>query len=86
MQIGLVGLGKMGLSMVQRLTRGGHDVVGFDLAADAIARCAESGGTPALSLDVLVDRLRTPRIVWVMLPAGAPTAETIRALSRLLQA
>ncbi len=86
MQIGLVGLGKMGLPILQRLTRGGHDVVGFDAAEDALARCAEVGGTAAPSLEALVGRLSPPRVVWVMLPAGDPTKETIGSLSRLLRA
>ena len=85
MQIGLVGLGKMGMSMLRRLTRGGHDVVGFDVAADAVARCVEGGGTGAPTLEALASSLRAPRHVWVMLPAGAPTDETIRALAGLLQ-
>src|SRR5512134_2302888 len=85
MQVGLVGLGKMGLSMLRRLTRGGHDVVGFDVAQDALARCAESGGTGAASLDALVRGLRAPRVVWVMLPAGPSTSETIDSLAALLQ-
>jgi 6-phosphogluconate dehydrogenase len=86
MQIGLVGLGKMGLSMLERLTHGGHEVVGFDVASDAVARCAKLGGTGTRSLEALVGRLRAPRLVWVMLPAGEPTRETIRSLSALLQA
>jgi 6-phosphogluconate dehydrogenase len=76
----------MGMPMLQRLTRGGHDVVGFDLAEDAAASCVEFGATAAPSLEVLVSNLRTPRRVWVMLPAGDPTNETIRALSTMLQA
>ncbi len=86
MQIGLVGLGKMGLSILERLVAGGHDVVGFDVAPGAVARCSELGGTGAPSLEALVGRLRTPRVVWVMLPAGDPTKETIRSLAPLLQA
>jgi 6-phosphogluconate dehydrogenase len=85
MQIGLVGLGKMGIPILERLTRGGHDVVGFDRADDAVAQCVELGGTAAPSLDALVGSLRAPRIVWVMLPAGDPTKETIHTLSGLLQ-
>jgi 6-phosphogluconate dehydrogenase len=86
MQIGLVGLGKMGISMLQRLTRGGHEVVGFDLAEGAAERSVALGGTAAQSLEELVGSLRAPRLVWVMLPAGDPTGETIRSLSGLLQA
>jgi 6-phosphogluconate dehydrogenase len=85
MQIGLVGLGKMGLSLLRRLTGGGHQVVGFDVVPDAVARCVESGGTGASSLDALVSRLHAPRVVWVMLPAGAPTNDTIGSLATLLE-
>ena len=86
MQIGLVGLGKMGLAIHQRLTRGGHEVVGFDVAEDAVASCAELGGTTAPSLEALVSSLDAPRFVWVMVPAGDPTKATIRSLSQLLEA
>jgi 6-phosphogluconate dehydrogenase len=86
MQIGLVGLGKMGNAMLQRLTRGGHEVVGFDVGEDAAQRCVAAGGTAAPSLEDLVGSLRAPRCVWVMVPAGDPTAQTIRALSDLLDA
>jgi 6-phosphogluconate dehydrogenase len=86
MQIGLVGLGKMGIAMLQRLTSGAHEVIGFDVDADAVASCVELGGTAVQSLDALVSSLSAPRVVWVMVPAGAPTKETIRSLSGLLQA
>jgi len=72
--------------MLQRLTRGGHEVVGFDVAEDAVASCVELGGTTAPSLEVLVSSLSAPRLVWVMLPAGDPTSETVRVLSGLLHA
>jgi 6-phosphogluconate dehydrogenase len=86
MQIGLIGLGKMGGAILERLTRGGHDVVGFDIGEDAAARCVAAGGVAAASLPEVVERLAVPRCVWVMLPAGDPTAETIRTLSTVLAA
>jgi 6-phosphogluconate dehydrogenase len=84
MQIGLVGLGKMGSAMVERLVRGGHEVTGFDVGEEAVRRCAAAGGTAAASLESLVFGLTLPRCVWVMVPAGDPTAETVHRLAALL--
>ncbi len=72
MQIGLIGLGKMGGNMAERLRRDGHDVVGFDPHVES--RSVES-------LDELVERLTPPRVVWVMVPSGAPTRDTVRELA-----
>jgi len=81
MQIAFVGLGRMGGNMVTRLLRGGHEVVGFD-PSDAARAAVEKGGAKAVSsLDALVGALRTPRAVWVMVPAGAPTESTINDLA-----
>ncbi len=77
MQVGLVGLGKMGGNMADRLTAGGHEVVGYD-------RSPQSKRTVD-SLESMVARLQTPRVVWVMVPAGDPTRETIKALADLLE-
>src|SRR5438046_5449714 len=84
MQLGFVGLGKMGLNMVTRLERGGHDIVAYDRSADAVskAQTAKAGG--GASLDALVKALAPPRHVWVMVPAGDPTESTVAALSTLL--
>jgi 6-phosphogluconate dehydrogenase len=76
MRIGMVGLGRMGGNMAERLRRGGHDVVGYDQAA---------GAGDVNSLDELVATLRAPRIVWIMVPAGQPTYDTIQALAELLE-
>ena len=84
MEIGFVGLGRMGLNMVTRLTRGGHSVIGFDRSADAVGRAKTEGAGGAGSLDELVRALKPPRAVWVMVPAGAPTESTIDALAGLL--
>jgi 6-phosphogluconate dehydrogenase len=75
MQIGLVGLGRMGGNMRERLRRDGHDVVGYDRNPEI----SEVAG-----LDELVDKLEAPRVVWLMVPAGDPTVETIRALGERL--
>ncbi len=86
MDIGLVGLGRMGGNMAKRLLRGGHRVVGWATDDAAVARLAADGGVPARSLDELVAKLPAPRAVWVMVPAGAPTEETVRSLSEKLSA
>jgi 3-hydroxyisobutyrate dehydrogenase-like beta-hydroxyacid dehydrogenase len=80
MQIGMVGLGKMGANMTTRLLRGGHTVVAFDRDPAAVARSAEGGASGAGSLQTLVAQLAAPRAVWVMVPAGAPTEGTITDL------
>jgi 6-phosphogluconate dehydrogenase len=76
MDIGLVGLGRMGGNMRERLRRAGHTVVGFDRSPD---------GRDVDSLESMVKQLPTPRVVWVMVPAGAPTHETVTALGDLLE-
>jgi len=86
MQLGFVGLGKMGLNMVTRLIRGGHEIVAFDRSTDATARAADAGATPATDLASLIAQLQSPRTVWVMVPAGAPTESTVTALAALLSA
>jgi 6-phosphogluconate dehydrogenase len=82
MQVGMVGLGRMGGNMAVRLLRGGHRVVGF--ARHGSRTLEEAGGVEARSLDDLVATLEAPRAVWLMLPAGAPTEETTRALGERL--
>jgi 6-phosphogluconate dehydrogenase len=84
MDIGFVGLGRMGLNMVTRLRRGGHRVVAFDRSSEAVARAEESGADGAASLAELVEKLASPRAVWVMVPAGAPTESTVTGLAGLL--
>jgi 6-phosphogluconate dehydrogenase len=77
MQLGMVGLGRMGANMVERLRRGGHEIVGYDLSPDS--------GRDVDSLEALVESLQAPRAVWVMVPAGKPTTESIEALGKLLE-
>ena len=84
MQLGFVGLGKMGLNMVKRLIAGGHTVVGHDNSADALRQAGEAGATAASSLDALVHALTPPRAIWVMVPSGEPTESTVTALASLL--
>ena len=86
MQLGFVGLGKMGLNMVTRLMRGGHQIVAFDRSADAVAKAETAGARAAATLDALVAALTPPRAVWVMVPAGGPTESTVTALGGLLSA
>ena len=86
MQLGFVGLGKMGLNMVTRLVRGGHEVVAYDRSPDAIKRAEAAGARGAASLDALVTALTPPRAVWVMVPAGAATESTVTALGQRLAA
>jgi 6-phosphogluconate dehydrogenase len=86
MQLGFVGLGKMGMNMVTRLVRGGHSIVAFDRSSDAQRTAAgpDVGATAVDSLEALVRALDAPRAVWVMVPAGAPTESTVEALGTLL--
>ncbi len=85
MQIGMVGLGRMGGNMAQRLLRGGHLVAGWDRGAEPVRALADAGGVGAASLDDLVEKLAPPRALWVMVPAGAATEETIGALAERLE-
>ena len=86
MQIGFVGLGKMGGNMVHRILRDSdHEVVAFDFNADAVAAAEGHGATGVASLEELVAKLETPRAVWLMVPAGDPTQQTVDALSDLLE-
>src|SRR5882762_8713829 len=86
MQIAMIGLGRMGANMAQRLLRGGHEVLGFDPAEAARKLIEEKGARSAVSLETLVAKLTTPRVLWLMLPAGAVTDGTITALTPLLAA
>jgi len=86
MQLGFVGLGKMGLNMVTRLVRGGHQIVAFDRSADAVAKAETASARGAATLDAVVAALTPPRAVWVMVPAGEPTESTVAALGDRLAA
>jgi 6-phosphogluconate dehydrogenase len=86
-QIGFVGLGKMGGSMVNRIRRDSdHEVVAFDSSSDAVATAEEHGASGADSLEALIEQLDQPRAVWIMVPAGKPTEDTLDTLIELLSA
>ncbi len=85
MDIGMVGLGRMGANMTRRLLRGGHRVVVYDRAPAAVQALAAEGAQGAASLAQLVEALPPPRVVWLMVPAGAPVEEAVRELGGLLQ-
>src|SRR5262249_56309476 len=85
MQLGMIGLGRMGANMVQRLLEGGHSVVAFDRSAAAVAASVQQGAGGAASLAELVGKLVAPRAVWMMIPAGAPVDQTIAELRPLLR-
>ena len=84
MQIGIIGLGRMGANMATRLVRGGHDVVAYDRSPDATARAATAGATGVGSLADLTGRLAPPRAAWIMVPAGEPTESTVQAVAERL--
>ena len=85
MELGFIGLGKMGMNMVTRLRRDQHRIVVYDRSADAIKQAEGQGCIGATSLADLVRKLSAPRAVWVMVPSGAPTEETVQAVATLLQ-
>jgi len=86
MQLGMVGLGRMGANMARRLMRGGHTMVVSDLSADAVKSIAGEGGVASSSLDDLVGKLNPPRAAWIMVPSGDPTEKTVQALLANMQA
>jgi 6-phosphogluconate dehydrogenase len=85
MQLGMIGLGKMGANMAQRLLNGGHKVTGFDPNADARKALEGKGGGSADSLKALVESLPAPRVLWLMVPSGKVTDDTVDALLALLE-
>jgi 6-phosphogluconate dehydrogenase len=84
MQLGMIGLGRMGANMARRLMRGGHDCVVYDRNADSVTALVAEGARGSDSLAALVNALPQPRTVWIMVPAGAPTEQTVQALGELL--
>lgn len=85
MQIGMIGLGRMGRNMVRRLLRGGHECVVYDLNPNAVAELVAEGSAGSGTLDEFVSRLRPPRTAWLMVPAGEPTEGMVRALGERLE-
>ena len=84
MKIGMVGLGRMGANMTVRLLRGGHEVVAHDVNPQAVEDASNEGARGASSLEDLVEQLDAPRTVWVMVPPGSVTTQTIDSLASLL--
>jgi len=84
MQLGLIGLGKMGGFMAERIRLGGHQVVGFDFNAEAVAKLTSSGNVGVSSLADMVAKLETPRAIWLMVPSGDPVDQTIAKLEPML--
>ena len=84
MQLGMIGLGRMGASMVTRLLQGGHECVVFDVKPENVRNVVNKGATRAASLDDLLARLKPPRAVWLMVPAAAVEA-TLRDLADQMQ-
>ena len=85
MQIGIVGLGRMGGNMARRLMRHKHEVVVYDRSAEAIHALEKEGASGAKDYAELVKKLDRPRAVWLMVPAGGPTEESVEALKPLLE-
>ena len=81
MKLAMIGLGKMGLNMAQRLIRGGHEVVGYDVNEAAIQAAETVGAKGMHKLDEITAKLASPRVAWVMVPSGRPTEQTINALA-----
>ena len=86
MQLGIVGLGRMGGNIARRLKRAGHDIVVFDVSKDAVAKLSGEGMTGSTSLDDLREKLSAPRAIWVMLPSGKITEDTIVDLGEHMEA
>ncbi len=84
MELAMIGLGKMGLNMATRLVRGGHRVVGYARTPATVEEAIKNGAEGAHTLEEAVGKLNAPRIVWVMVPAGKATDDTIDKLSNLL--
>src|SRR5689334_20622433 len=84
MQIGMIGLGRMGMNMARRLIQAKHEVVAFNRTAEKVSQIAKEGAVGTTSLDDFVSKLKTPRVVWLMLPTGQPLDQHIGELSTRL--
>src|SRR5262249_12305908 len=85
MQLGMIGLGRMGANMVRRLMRGGHECVVWDVSADNVSALAAEGAKGAVSLDDFIAKLAKPRAVWIMVPAGEATEKTVSDLAARME-
>src|SRR5258707_4477952 len=86
MQLGMVELGRMDTNMTRSLMRGGHQLVVSDLSMDTVKQLSGEGAGGSSSLEDLVGKLKAPRAVWVMVPAGGPTEQTVQKLAQHMQA
>lgn len=86
MQLGIIGLGKMGFNMAERLRLGGHEVIGFDFSKETVEKLSATGSQGVSSLEDLVRGMQTPRAIWLMVPSGDPVDETLAKLEPLMQA
>src|SRR5436853_7589218 len=84
MELGIVGLGRMGANMARRLMRDGHKIVAYDVNPDAVSEVAGEGAEGASSLEDLAAKLSAPRSVWVMVPAGEITEKTVSDVAAVL--
>src|SRR5579859_4733780 len=85
MELGMIGLGRMGGNMAERLRLNGHKVVGYDFSAEAVKRLTEAGSKGVSTLEDLVKNLSAPRAIWIMVPQGKPVDDTIAKLKPLMQ-
>jgi 6-phosphogluconate dehydrogenase len=86
MRLGMVGLGRMGANMARRLMRGGHEVVVTDLSPESVKSMTSEGAIASTSLEDFASKLGSPRVAWLMVPAGGPTESTVQALAQKFQA
>ncbi|MFQ5780772.1 MAG: NAD(P)-binding domain-containing protein, partial [Nitrospiria bacterium] len=80
MQLGFIGLGRMGANMVQRLIEGGHEIFGYDQDPHVLEKITQKGGNGVSTLPGLIEKLEKPCAIWMMVPAGGPVTETINVL------
>ena len=85
MRLGMVGLGRMGANMTRRLVRGGHELVVTDLSPDNVKQISGEGAIASASLDDFVSKLATPRVAWLMVPAGGPTEQSVQVLGQRMK-
>ncbi|HEV8588326.1 MAG TPA: NAD(P)-binding domain-containing protein, partial [Pyrinomonadaceae bacterium] len=85
MQLGMIGLGRMGANMVRRLMRGGHECVVWDMNPASVQELASEGAAPSTSLEDFIRKLNKPRVVWIMVPAGDATERTVNDLAARLE-